>query len=105
MCQEGQRGGSKKGSKDDTKRFTQGIDIFQYKMIMLPIWIDKHWTSVAVDMITKKVRYLDTVYEGGGDILLKIKRWLRGQWVSFDTDPPPEWDILPSTHGTTSTTR
>ena len=101
LCQEGQKGGSNEGSKHDAKRYTQEIDIYQYEMIMLSIWIDKHGTSVAVDMITKQIRYLDTVYEGGSEVLLKIKRWLRGQWVRFHTDPPPEWNTLPSTYGTT----
>ena len=71
-------------------------------MIVLPIWIDKYWTRVAVDMITKHIRYLDKVYEGGGEVLVKIMRWLREQRVSCHTDPPPEWNTLPSTYGMTS---
>ena len=66
---------------------------------MLSIWIDKHLTSVAIDMVTKQIRYLDTIHEGGSDVILKIKRWLREQWVCFHTDPPLKWTTLPSTHG------
>ena len=70
-------------------------------MVLIPVWIDKHWTSVAIDNVKKRIRYLDTLYEGGSEVLLKIKRWLREQWERFHTDPPPEWKKLPSTHGTT----
>ena len=27
-------------------------------------------------MVTKQIRYLDTEYEGGSEVILKIKRWL-----------------------------
>ena len=68
------RGGVGRGTKWDAKRYTQGIDTYQYKLIMLPIRIDNHWTSVAINMITKQIRYLDTIHEGGSDVILKIKR-------------------------------
>ena len=70
-------------------------------MILIPIWINKYWTSVAIDTAKNQLRYLDTVYEGGSEVLLLIKRWLREQWERFHTEPPPEWKTLPSTHGTT----
>ena len=37
-----------KRGKDDPKRFTQGIDIYQYEEILLPIWIDKQCSSIAI---------------------------------------------------------
>ena len=100
-CQGGRRGRSTQQNKDAARRYTQGIDIYQYDMILIPIWIDKHWTSVAIDTAKKQIRYLDTVYEGGSEVLLLIKRWLREQWERFHTEPPPEWKTLPSTYGTT----
>ena len=83
LCTEGQRGGGVRGIKSDAKRYTQGIDIYQHELIMLPIWIDKHWTSVAIDMVTKQIRYLDAVYEGGCGVILKINRWLRGRKITL----------------------
>ena len=70
-------------------------------MILVLIWIDKYWTSITIDTVKKHIRYMDTIYEGGSEILRRIKRWLRGQWERFHTEPPPEWQTLPSTHGTT----
>ena len=87
--------------KSDANRYTQGIDIYQYEMLLVPIWIDKHWSSIAIDTAKKQIRYLDTIYEGGSEIFRRIKRWLREQWERFHTEPPPEWQTLPSTHGTT----
>ena len=48
-------------------------------MIFVPIWIDKQWTSIAIDTVKKHIRYLDTIYEGGSKILRRIKGWLRKQ--------------------------
>ena len=42
---EGQRGKTIKENKDAARRYSQGIDIYQYEVILLPIWIDKHWTT------------------------------------------------------------
>ena len=70
-------------------------------MILVPIWIDKHWTSISIDTVKKHIRYLDIIYKGGSEIFRRIKRWLREQRERFHTEPPPEWRTLPSTHGTT----
>ena len=51
----GPQGKATKGGKDDAKRFTHGIDVFQYEVILVPIWIDKHWTSIAIDTVKKQI--------------------------------------------------
>ena len=56
--------------------------------------IDKQKTSAAIDIVNKKIRYLDTLYKKGNEVLLKLKRWLRVQWERVHTDSPPELKTL-----------
>ena len=90
-----------KRRKNDERRYTQELNIFQFEVVLIPVWIDKHWTIVAIDIVKMKQKYLDTLYEGGSNVLFQINRWPREQWDWLYTDPPPEWKTIPSTHGTT----
>ena len=62
------------------EEYTQGIDIYQNEMILVlisidkvPIWIDKHWSRIAIDTVKNQIQILDTIYDRGSEILRRIK--------------------------------
>ena len=48
---------SEKG-KDDAKRYSHGIDIYQYEMNLVAVWNNKHWSIIAIDTVKKPIRFL-----------------------------------------------
>ena len=71
-------------------RYIQDMDVYQYELLLIPIRVGLHWTSVAVDMVTRQIRYLDSNHEGGSEHILKFRRWLCHEWGRFHTEPAPE---------------
>ena len=69
--------------KDDAYRYKQGINIYQYEMIMIPILIDKQWSSIAIDTVKIQIRYLNKIYKRGSEILIRIKLWFRSNGRDF----------------------
>ena len=82
-------------------RYTKDLDVYLYELLLVPLRVGPHWTSVVVDMATQQIRYLDSTQEGGSEHILKIRRWLRHAWEPFHTEQALDRTTLPSTFGTT----
>ena len=37
--------------KDDERRYAQKLYIFKYEVVLIPVLIEKYWTSVAIDNV------------------------------------------------------
>ena len=73
--------------------YTKGIDIFQYQLILIPVYVKSHWTLIAVDMIAEQIRYLDSQENDGTSYLVAVKRWLAKEWDSntaYNSSPFPD---------------
>ena len=78
------------------KSISRNINIFDYQLLLIPIWLGNHWTHIAIDTSTRQIRYLDSGGEGGDQYLLAIRRWLKTEWKRFYKDNAPNWRTLPS---------
>jgi Ulp1 family protease len=65
------------------KGYTATINIFEYQLLLIPVFIDKHWTLISADMMTRQVRFIDPAGSGGLPYLLVIRRWMRAEWTRF----------------------
>ena len=72
------------------------VNIHQYKLILIPVLVKRHWTLIAVDMEAAQIRYLNPQGGGGATYLSIIKRWLAQRWHrSCDTEfPVDRWRCL-----------
>jgi len=43
------------------KRWTKKVDIFSFKLILIPIHLGMHWTLASIDMIKKEITYYDSM--------------------------------------------
>ena len=57
-----------------------GLDITQYRLMLVPILVKKHWTLIVIDMEAQQIRYLNP--QGGAEstYVTVIKRWLANRW-------------------------
>ena len=83
------------------KGYTSEINIFEYQILLIPVFADGHWTLIAADMNTRQVRYLDPAGAGGLSYLLATRRWLASEWKRFYRCAFPTWrSILSDTTNT-----
>ena len=55
-------------------RYTHYLDVYQYDLLLIPVRVGPNNTSVAVDMATLQIRYLDSTHEWESEHILKIRR-------------------------------
>jgi hypothetical protein len=72
------------------------VDISQYKIILIPVLVKRHWTLIAVDMEAQQIRYLNSQGGGGATYLSIIKRWLANRWGRhYETEfPADQWRCI-----------
>ena len=58
------------------------LDITQYRLVLVPILVKRHWCLIVIDMEAQQIRYLNP--QGGEEpvYLTVIKRWLTIRWGS-----------------------
>jgi hypothetical protein len=82
------------------KGYTAEINIFEYQILLIPIFANRHWSLIAADMQTRQVRYIDSEGEGGLSYILAIRRWMASEWKRFYKSAFPTWRTIlsDSTH-------
>ena len=48
-------------------RYMQDMNVYRYELLLLPIRVDLHCTSVAVDMVALPIIFFDSTHEGGSE--------------------------------------
>ncbi|XP_078245427.1 sentrin-specific protease 2 isoform X2 [Pogona vitticeps] len=59
------------------RRWTKGVDLFQYDMILVPIHISVHWALVVIDMRRETIKYFDSMGQNGDRICMKLLQYLQ----------------------------
>ena len=73
------------GEIETFRRYRRSIKtIFDYKIVMVPIIRERHWTLVSVDWNKKTISHYDSLFEPKDEILYKIKKMLA--YVASMTD-------------------
>ena len=45
----------------EVRRWTRGVDIFSYDMLLVPVHKNSHWTRVIVDLRVKQISNMDSM--------------------------------------------
>ena len=82
------------------KGYTAEINIFEYQILLIPIFVNRRWSLIAADMQTRQVRHIDSAGEGGLPYILAIRRWMASEWKRFYKSAFPTWRSIlsDSTH-------
>ncbi|KAJ6669148.1 hypothetical protein lerEdw1_007957 [Lerista edwardsae] len=59
------------------RRWTKGIDLFQYDMILIPIHVRVHWGLVVVDIRRETIKYFDSMGQNGYRICKRLLQYLQ----------------------------
>ncbi|XP_015282319.1 PREDICTED: sentrin-specific protease 2 isoform X2 [Gekko japonicus] len=62
---------------DAVRKWTKGVDLFQYDMILVPIHIQIHWGLLVVDMRRKAIKYFDSMGHNGYRICKRLLQYLQ----------------------------
>ena len=73
---------------DGVQKWTKRIDIFCSNQIFFPININReHWALVCVSMLSKKIKYFDSLGTDGTRISRNILKWPEQESVSRTQKP------------------
>ena len=61
--------------------WTSNVDIFEYELLMIPVFIIDHWSLAVVDFIKKSISYYDSLGKGNIDCLLAVDKYLKEEFL------------------------
>ncbi|PRP84765.1 hypothetical protein PROFUN_07867, partial [Planoprotostelium fungivorum] len=84
-------------SSSSTEKWTKGVDIFDYKYVLIPINESEHWSLLIVCMdednpeFRGKLLILDSLGSGPSKntIFTKVRKWLAEEWLNKRGTPKP----------------
>lgn len=59
------------------RRWTKGVDLFQYDMILVPIHVRVHWGLVVIDIRRETIKYFDSMGQNGYRICKRLLQYLQ----------------------------
>ncbi|XP_066478014.1 sentrin-specific protease 2 [Tiliqua scincoides] len=59
------------------RRWTKGVDLFQYDMLLVPIHVRVHWGLVVVDIRRETIKYFDSMGQNGYRICKRLLQYLQ----------------------------
>uniref|UniRef100_A0A8C6GPG6 Ubiquitin-like protease family profile domain-containing protein n=1 Tax=Mus spicilegus TaxID=10103 RepID=A0A8C6GPG6_MUSSI len=69
----------KHGGYSSVKRWTQGINLFEKELILVPIHQRVHWSLVVIDLRKRSIVYLDSMGQTGKSICETIFQYLQNE--------------------------
>ena len=85
---------------NNAKRYTDNIDIFTLHNWTVPVFLGSrtsgHWTLLNANMMTKEVRYYDSLGCGGRQYAEALCEFIREEWRSKKQGEAPTWTSLGS---------
>lgn len=61
------------------RRWTKKVDIFSFKLILIPVHLGMHWTLASIDMRNKQINYYDSMNGNNQDCLNLLLTYLKDE--------------------------
>lgn len=70
------------------KRWTQNVNIFSYKMILIPVHVDNsHWCMAVIDFRDESIRYYNSYRHSNSAVMVALERYLKDEYWDLKGKP------------------
>lgn len=63
------------------KRWTKKVDIFSFKLILIPVHLDVHWVLASIDMVRREINYYDSMSGNNRECLKLLLIYLQDEMI------------------------